>query len=47
MWYLETDADDEDKGGNSLAREVSLYDDNREDLMGEEDFRLRVYDKNA
>ena len=55
VWYLETDADDEDKVEILLQeQEVSLYDDNREDLikMGftEEDFtRLKefVYDKNA
>lgn len=55
IWYLETDADDDERIEIILQeQEVSLYDDNKEDLikMGftEEDFtRLKefVYDKNA
>lgn len=55
VWYLETDADDENRIEILLQeQEVSLYDDNREDLIKigftEEDFtRLKefVYDKDA
>lgn len=55
VWYLETDADDENRIEILLQeQEVSLYDDNKEDLIKigftEEDFtRLKefVYDKNA
>ncbi|NCB03867.1 MAG: hypothetical protein EOM67_17200 [Spirochaetia bacterium] len=55
VWYLETDADDEDRIEILLQEQgVSLYDDNREDLIkigftGEDFTRLKefVYDKNA
>ena len=55
VWYLETDADDENRIEILLQeQEVSLYDDNKEDLIKigftEEDFtKLKefVHDKDA